>query len=124
MKIQSGILAKTAVILSFAIGSLALTGFAPSSDAPRRIEISVKRFEYLPAEINLRKGEPVVLVLKTQDVAHGLKFKELNLNTKLEKGKTSELAFTPATAGEFVGHCSVFCGSGHGSMTLTLHVTE
>ena len=124
MKTKSGILVKTVVILSFAMGSLALTGFAPAPEAPRRIEVSVKRFEYLPAEVTVKKGEPVVLALTTQDVAHGLKFKELNLNTKLEKGKTSELAFTPATAGDFVGHCSVFCGSGHGSMTLTLHVTE
>jgi cytochrome c oxidase subunit 2 len=124
VKTKSGILVKTAVILSFAMGSLALTGFAPAPDAPRRIEVSVKRFEYLPAEVTVKKGEPVVLALTTQDVAHGLKFKELNLNTKLEKGKTSELAFTPTTVGDFVGHCSVFCGSGHGSMTLTLHVTE
>lgn len=124
VKTKSGILVKTAVILSSAMGSLALTGFAPAADAPRRIEVSVKRFEYLPAEVTVKKGEPVVLALTTQDVAHGLKFKELNLNTKLEKGKTSELAFTPTTVGDFVGHCSVFCGSGHGSMTLTLHVTE
>jgi cytochrome c oxidase subunit 2 len=124
VKTKSGILVKTVVILSFAMGSLALTGFAPAPEAPRRIEVSVKRFEYLPAEVTVKKGEPVVLALTTQDVAHGLKFKELNLNTKLEKGKTSELAFTPTTAGDFVGHCSVFCGSGHGSMTLTLHVTE
>lgn len=124
MKMKSRILIKTTCILSVTLGSLALSGFAPAPDAPRRIEVSVKRFEYLPAEITIKKGEPVVLVLTTQDVAHGLKFKELNLNTKLEKGKTSELAFTPTTAGDFVGHCSVFCGSGHGSMTLTLHVTE
>ena len=93
---------------------------------PEKIEIdvSVKKFGYAPAEITLKKGEPVVLVLTTEDVTHGLKFKELNLNTRIEKGKPSELAFTPDHAGDFVGHCSVFCGSGHGSMTLTLHVTE
>lgn len=124
MKTKSGIVVKTVVVLSFAMGSLVLTGFSPAPDGPRRIEISAKRFEYLPAEVTVKKGEPVVLVLTTQDVAHGLKFKELNLNTRLEKGKTSDLAFTPTTVGDFVGHCSVFCGSGHGSMTLTLHVTE
>jgi cytochrome c oxidase subunit II len=124
VKTKSGIFVKTVTILSFAMGSLVLTGFAPAPDAPRRIEVSVKRFEYLPAEVTVKKGEPVVLALTTQDVAHGLKFKELNLNARLEKGKTSELAFTPTAVGDFVGHCSVFCGSGHGSMTLTLHVTE
>ena len=119
-----GILVRTIFIGCLAMGSLALSGFSPPSDAPRRIEVSVKKFDYTPAEVTLKKGEPVVLVLTTADVAHGLKFKELNLDTKVSKGKPSELAFTPDKVGDFVGHCSVFCGSGHGSMTLTLHVTE
>lgn len=119
-----GMLAKTLMIGCVAIGSLALSGFSPSAGEPQRIEVSVKKFAYSPAEITLKKGEPVVLVLKTEDVAHGLKFKDLNLNTKFDKNKPAELAFTPDKVGDFVGHCSVFCGSGHGSMTLTLHVTE
>jgi cytochrome c oxidase subunit 2 len=86
--------------------------------------VSVKKFGYTPSEITLKKGEPVVLVVTTEDVSHGLKFKELGLDTKVAKGKPGELSFTPDKAGDFVGHCSVFCGSGHGTMTLTLHVTE
>jgi cytochrome c oxidase subunit II len=121
---KAGILVRTFVVGCLAMGSLALSGFSPAPETPRRIEVSVKKFAYAPAEITLKKNEPVVLVLTTEDVAHGLKFKELNLNTKFEKGKPAELAFTPDKVGDFVGHCSVFCGSGHGSMTLTLHVTE
>jgi cytochrome c oxidase subunit 2 len=121
---KSGFFVKTIFVGCLAMCSLALSGFSPAPNAPQRIEVSVKRFAYAPGEITLKKGEPVVLVLKTEDVAHGLKFADLNLNTKIEKGKPSELAFTPDKAGDFVGHCSVFCGSGHGSMTLTLHVTE
>jgi cytochrome c oxidase subunit 2 len=121
---KSGILVKTILVGGLAMCSLALSGASPTPEAPRRIEVSAKKFAYTPAEITVKKGEPVVLVITTQDVTHGLKFKELNLNAKLEKGKPSELAFTPDKVGDFVGHCSVFCGSGHGSMTLTLHVTE
>jgi|SRR5436305_7330845 len=121
---KSGILVKTVLFGCLAICSLALSGFTPAPDGPRKIEVSVKRFAYTPAEITVKKGEPVVLVLTTEDVPHGLKFKELDLNAKVEKGKPAELAFTPDKVGDFVGHCSVFCGSGHGSMTLTLHVTE
>jgi cytochrome c oxidase subunit 2 len=91
---------------------------------PRRIEVTAKRFAYVPAEITVKKGEPVVLVLKTDDVAHGIAFKELNLKTDIGKDATAELPFTPDQVGTFVGHCSHFCGSGHGAMTLTLHVTE
>lgn len=118
------IIRRAALAGSVAISLLTLAGFAPAADAPKRIDVVAKRFEYIPAEITLKKGEPVVLVLKSQDVAHGLKFKELNLQTDISKDGTSELAFTPDKVGDFVGHCSHFCGSGHGSMILTLHVTE
>jgi cytochrome c oxidase subunit II len=121
---RRGIIARAIFVSTVAIGSHALSGSAFAQEAPKKIDVSVKKFAYEPAEITLKKGQPVVIELTTQDVAHGLKFKELNLNTKIEKGKTAELAFTPGQIGDFVGHCSVFCGSGHGSMTLTLHVTE
>jgi cytochrome c oxidase subunit 2 len=119
-----GIIAKKLLAGPVVVVSFALSGFASAPDAPKRIDVLVKRFAYEPAEITIKKGEPVILELTTQDVSHGLKFKELNLNTKIEKGKTAELSFTPTKTGDFVGHCSVFCGSGHGSMTLIVHVTD
>jgi len=95
-----------------------------AQDAPKHIDVTVKRFAYEPAEITLKKGDPVVLSFTTADVPHGIAFKELNLSTKISKGKPSELSFTPSQTGDFVGHCSVFCGSGHGTMTLSLHVVN
>ena len=91
---------------------------------PHRIDVTAKKFEFQPGEITLKKGEPVLLVLKSADVAHGIRFRELGIEAKIGKGQTSELAFTPDKTGTFVGHCSVFCGSGHGAMTLTLHVVD
>lgn len=116
LKVMTG----TLLAIGCVVGGKSLT----AADAPRRIEIAAKRFSYAPAEITLKKGEPVVLVFHSEDVPHGIKFKELNLQTEIGKGKVSELSFAPTMAGDFVGHCSHFCGSGHGSMTLTLHVTE
>jgi len=112
-----------AALLAFVV----LTGQhfkASAQDAPQRIQITAKRFDYTPGEITLKKGVPVVLVLTSEDVPHGLKFKDLNVVVTAKKGQTSEVAFTPDKSGTFVGQCSVFCGSGHGSMKMTLHVTE
>jgi cytochrome c oxidase subunit II len=92
--------------------------------APRRVEITAKRFEFDPPEITLKKGEPVVLVLKSADVAHGLRFRELNIDIRPPAGGTAEVQFTPEKTGDFIGHCSVFCGRGHGSMVMKMHVTE
>lgn len=95
-----------------------------AQDTPQRIEITAQRFNYTPNEITLKKDVPVVLVLTSKDVNHGLKFKELNLDLKINKHATIEVPFTPTTVGTFVGQCSVFCGAGHGSMKMTFHVTE
>ena len=95
-----------------------------AQSAPQRIPIAAKRFSYTPNEITLKKGQPVVLVLTSEDVEHGLKFKELNLLVVAKKGQTREMAFTPDKVGTFIGQCSTFCGSGHGSMKMTMHVTE
>jgi cytochrome c oxidase subunit 2 len=119
-----GIITKTVVSGAVALMCLAFSRPAPAADTPRRIEIVAKRFEYVPAEVTVKKGESVVLVLHSEDVAHGVKFKELNLQTEIGKGTAAELPFTATETGDFVGHCSRFCGSGHGSMMLTIHVTE
>jgi cytochrome c oxidase subunit 2 len=92
--------------------------------APRRIEVTAKRFTFEPGEITVKKGQPVVLVLHSKDVAHGLRFRELNVDVKVRAGGIAEVQFTPDKTGDFVGHCSVFCGSGHGGMMLTLHVVD
>ena len=95
-----------------------------AQDQPHRIEIVAKRFEFSPAEITIKKGEPVVLALTSKDVQHGLKLEEFNQVVKANKGQTSQVEFTPTETGTFVAQCAVFCGAGHGSMKLIIHVTE
>lgn len=116
------------MLVTLLVGVLTAAAFigsgAPAQEAPRQIVIVAKRFTYDPGEITLKKGQPVVLVLKSADVAHGLRFRDFNINVKLKAGGTQEVQFTPDKTGDFIGHCAVFCGSGHGSMTLKLHVVE
>ena len=119
---------KKTLLLILLVSLLATVFIAPNARAqgaaPRRILITAKRFSYDPGEITLKKGQPVVLVVKSADVAHGLRFRDFNVNVKVKAGDTAEVQFTPDKTGDFVGQCSVFCGSGHGSMSLKLHVVE
>jgi cytochrome c oxidase subunit 2 len=110
--------------IGIATTALACSGALLAQATPRRIEVVAKRFAFEPGEISLKKGQPVIFVLKSTDVAHGIRYRELNLDLKVEKGGTTEIRFTPDKTGDYVGHCSVFCGSGHGAMTLTLHVVD
>jgi cytochrome c oxidase subunit II len=113
------------IVLTVIVAAIsALLTSASGQQSPRRIDIQAKRFQYTPNEITLKKGEPVVLVFHSEDVTHGFKLKQFNLRTEIPKNGTSEVAFTPDKAGDFVGQCAHFCGSGHGEMKLTIHVTE
>jgi cytochrome c oxidase subunit II len=94
-------------------------------EVPRRIEITASKFSYSPNQITLKKGEPVVLVLHSTDVTHGLKITDLDVNTtEIKKGKDSEIPLTPTKTGHFTGKCAHFCGKGHGSMILQIDVVD
>lgn len=121
MKSKIAMFALTAALV---VATFVSVRFVAAQDNPRTIEVTAKRFAYEPNEITVKKGEPVILLVKSEDVAHGLRFRDLNLDAKVAKGGTAQLRFTPEKTGDFVGHCSVFCGSGHGAMTLTLHVVN
>lgn len=116
--------------IRFATVAAVVSGFAlvppviSAQSAPRQIEVIARRFSYSPDTITLKKGQPVVFVLKSADVPHGIKVRELNLLIKVKEKGTSQVEFTPEKTGDFVGHCAVFCGSKHGSMKLAVHVVE
>jgi len=106
------------------LAAACLTPVLNAQTPPRKIVIEAKRFSYNPGEITVKKGEPIVIVLKSEDVAHGFRIREFNVNMKVKAGGTAEAQFIPAQAGDFLAHCSVFCGSGHGSMILRVHVVD
>ena len=92
--------------------------------AARRIQISAKKYEFDPSEITVKKGEPVVLVIHSTDVTHGLEIKELGIKVDAPKDKDVEVPMTATETGDLKGKCSHFCGLHHGDMTLTVHVTD
>lgn len=95
---------------------------AGRAETTRRIEITASRFAYSPSSIVLKKGELVVLVLRSTDVTHGLKVPALKIKSEIKKGKDTEIEVTPDEVGHFVGKCAHFCGKGHGSMTFEIDV--
>lgn len=97
---------------------------AMAQEAARTIEIHAKRFAFDPSEITLKKGEPVKLLLSSDDVPHSLLIESLHVNAPMTKGHVTEVLLTPDKAGDFHGKCGRFCGSGHGKMVFTVHVTD
>jgi cytochrome c oxidase subunit 2 len=64
------------------------------------------------------------LSLISDDVTHSLLIEGLSVNQTIVKGHATQVSFTPDKAGDFLGRCGRFCGTGHGTMRLVVHVTE
>ena len=89
---------------------------------PRVVDITAKRFAFVPEQITLKKGEPVTLRLHSEDVTHGFFMRKLKIDTEVEAGKTTDVTITPEVAGSYTTICDHFCGANHGNMKMTIVV--
>ncbi|HZS99022.1 MAG TPA: cupredoxin domain-containing protein [Terriglobales bacterium] len=103
------------------LGGTALTHRAYAAE-PRVVEITAKRFGFVPEQITLKKGEPVTLRLHSEDVTHGFFMRKLKIDTEVEAGKTTDVTITPEVAGSYTTICDHFCGANHGNMKMTIVV--
>jgi cytochrome c oxidase subunit II len=112
-------------ILPFAVfACIAGPGAQSAHGESVKIDVHAHRYAFEPAEITVKKGESVTLVLTSDDVPHSLLIKALGVNEAITKGHPAEITFTPTAVGDFKGQCGRFCGSGHGSMLFTVHVKD
>ena len=106
------------------ISGLALYVRANALPAEREIQITAKKFQFAPDTITLKKGEPVLLVLSSQDSKHGFNLRGFGIRADFNPGGTARIRFTPNKTGKFTFSCDVFCGEGHEDMTGTMVVAE
>ena len=114
------------VLIAFAASGAVLvsTDVRAARPAAQVIHITAKKFEFTPGEITVKKGEPVALEIKSEDVTHGFSLPDFKVRAEIKPGQTSVVRFTPDKAGQFTFTCDVFCGSGHEDMSGTLTVTD
>jgi cytochrome c oxidase subunit 2 len=119
-----------AATLLVAACGITLASIAPKANLaradvnPKVIEITAKKFEFTPSEITLKKGQPVILRVTSADRVHGFMSKPLKFDTDIAVGKTTDVAVTPDTAGDFTVICDHYCGVGHGNMKMKVSVVE
>ena len=106
------------------LGSLAFLVLPLSGNANGvRIAVRANKFSFTPNELRIRRGQPITLMLSTEDFVHGFSVPDFDIRIDLVPGKTVELTFTPNRAGTFVLLCDNFCGDGHDKMAGMLIVT-
>jgi cytochrome c oxidase subunit II len=90
----------------------------------KTIEVVAQKSFYTPAEIHLKKGEPVRFVIRSADVTHGFAIDAFDIAREIPAGPPVTIEFTPDKTGSFTYYCVVRCGSKHRQMQGTLIVEE
>ena len=86
------------------------------------IRVTARKFVFLPREIRLKKGVPVVLELVTADVVMGFNAPDFKVRADIIPGQVSRVRLAPDKTGTFTFLCDVFCGDGHEGMSGQIHV--
>jgi cytochrome c oxidase subunit 2 len=111
------------LLAGFAATLVGLAARAATQGEARRIPVVARKFVFIPNEITVRQGEPVVLEFTAPEVAMGFFAPELGLRALIVPGETARVPWTPDKAGRFDVLCDVFCGGGHEGMSGHLVVT-
>jgi cytochrome c oxidase subunit 2 len=88
------------------------------------IQVKLRKYEFSPGSLRVRKGEQVRLIMAAVDHDHGFRLDDFQINQKIPKGTTAIVEFTADKAGTFQFRCSNVCGLGHRNMKGTLVVEE
>ena len=67
-------------------------------------------------ELHLPLGQPVRLVLATEDVIHSFYVPAFRIKQDAVPGRYTTIGFTPTREGEYWLHCAEYCGTEHARM--------
>ena len=107
---------------AIAVAMLSIAHHAAAADLPvHQIEVGAAKFAFAPATIQVTVGEPVRLVIRSNDTVHGFSIPNLKIDVPIPKGGDPVVVeFVAPPPGRFEIACSEFCGSGHGQMKAAL----
>jgi cytochrome c oxidase subunit 2 len=105
-----------------AAAGAALGAVALAQPEEQVIRITARKFVFLPREIQLKKGVPVVLELVTADVVMGFNAPDFNVRADIIPGQVARVRLLPDKTGTFGFLCDIFCGEGHEGMSGQIHV--
>ena len=112
-----------AVTAFVAAGGSVMTKAEPRAPQAVSIDVTAKRFAFLPDRVEVVEGDQVTLAVKSADGTHGIEIKKLKLKKEVPRGGTAVmLSFTAPAPGTYEITCSEYCGRGHDDMKATLVV--
>src|SRR4051812_35071354 len=103
---------RTFISLSGAVVAAALVARTPAFAQEKTIPVTARKFVFLPGELTLKVGVPVVLEFTTLDVVMGFSAPAFKTRAVLIPGETTRVRLVPDKVGSFPFICDVFCGDG------------
>ena len=82
----------------------------------RTVEIVARRFSFEPAQVQLKAGERVQVVVQAMDFVHGMNIPDLGKRYDLVPGQPTRFELQPSAPGTIEFLCDNFCGEGHENM--------
>jgi cytochrome c oxidase subunit II len=122
------VLTRVLWVLAAAVAFAATGGFAITKAEPRArqaisIDLTAKRFTFVPDRLEVVEGDLVTLSVASADGTHGIAIKKLKLKKEIPRGGSAVmLSFIAPEPGSYAITCSEYCGRGHDTMTATLVV--
>ena len=105
-----------------AFAGVALAAGVLAQSAEEVIRVTARKFVFLPRQITLKKGVPVVLEFVATEVVMGFSAPDFNLRTDIIPGEVARVRWLPQKTGTFEFLCDIFCGDGHEGMHGTIEV--
>jgi len=108
------------------LGAIALAGLPGGTAAGpgrRVIPMVARKWTFVPATVQARRGETLVFQLTAPEVPMGFSLPDFQRRTDVVPGQTATLELVPDKAGSFTFLCDIFCGEGHETMNGTLVVS-
>jgi cytochrome c oxidase subunit 2 len=129
-----------ATLVILLVGNPKVLSVAAQGDV-KEVAVSAKKFEFSPAEIRVKAGSRVRLVITATDREHGIEINPIaegadkkaapglkfdasvtKAEFKLPKEQATTIEFEAAQPGTYSFKCSVVCGMGHRNMKGTIIV--
>ena len=96
------------LISCLSAAGMSLLGQAPApSTETHEIQVSVRKYQFDPNMITVRKGEHMKLTITAIDHDHGFKLDAFQIDRLLKKGQTTTIEFTADKAGTFPFQCPI-----------------
>jgi cytochrome c oxidase subunit 2 len=115
--------------MAAAFAAVAVTGVPAltraEAPAPRQVtvEMTAKRFAFLPEQVEVAEGDEVTINVRSADGTHGIEIGKLKAKKTIPRGgEVVTLSFTAPAPGRYAITCSEYCGRGHDDMRSVLVV--